>query len=353
MTKTTVKRPSFSAKRDTIKPKSVSLTELVKTRPIWENESLPLVVEPIHPDVDLYSWTRSNRERMEDWVAQYGGVLFRGFRGIRGAADFDRWVVESGIPLMKYMEGATPRRKMGDGVYTSTDFPADQMIALHNELSYVQTWPRRIIFHCVTAPPVGGETPIADVRKVYNDIDPEIRARFEEKGWMLIRNFGLGFGPEWRKSFHVETQAELDAYAAAAEVEVEWLTPERLRTRQIRPAVTRHPSTGEKLWFNHLVFWHLSSLSKEQREVLERDFKEDELPYNTYYGDGTPITDEVVAHIKEVYDRHTIKFRWQEGDVLLLDNMFVAHGRSAFEGERLILATMGTAISRSELPAGY
>jgi alpha-ketoglutarate-dependent taurine dioxygenase len=68
------------------------------------------------------------------------------------------------------------------------------------------------------------------------------------------------------------------------------------------------------------------------------------LPYNTFYGDGSEIPDEVIAHLMTAYDSQTVKFGWQAGDLLLLDNMLVAHGRSRFTGERKILTAMGDEI---------
>jgi hypothetical protein len=77
-------------------------------------------------------------------------------------------------------------------------------------------------------------------------------------------------------------------------------------------------------------------------------FGEENLAYNTYYGDGTPIDDSIIAEIREAYRQETILFPWQHGDLLMLDNMLVAHGRSPFVGPRKILVAMGDAYTRSD-----
>lgn len=64
------------------------------------------------------------------------------------------------------------------------------------------------------------------------------------------------------------------------------------------------------------------------------------LPFRTYYGDGTEIEEEVIEEIRDVYERTKITFAWKEGDILLLDNMLMAHGRNPFQGERKILVGM-------------
>jgi alpha-ketoglutarate-dependent taurine dioxygenase len=51
---------------------------------------------------------------------------------------------------------------------------------------------------------------------------------------------------------------------------------------------------------------------------------------------------------KEACDRHTFGIPWQKGDVALLDNMKISHGRMPFEGDRRILVAMGGMCERDE-----
>jgi hypothetical protein len=295
--------------------------------------------------VDACNWVREHREQLETLVLRHGGLLLRGF-GLRDAADFARLLDAFGIRLMHYIEKATPRNQVSGHVYTSTVFPQEHPIALHNELSYVRQWPGRIVFFCEVPPEVDGETPIADVRRVLKRIDPEVRARFDALGWMLVRNFGTGIGPSWQHSLAVSTQQEAEAYLRANEIEWEWLpagpdgTP-RLRTTQRRMAVQRHPRTQEEVWFNHIAFWHPTSIPEDVRASLQADFGPDNLPYRTLYGDGSEIPADIAAHLRLAYDTATVKFAWQAGDFLLLDNMLVAHGRSSYSGPRRVLTAMG------------
>jgi alpha-ketoglutarate-dependent taurine dioxygenase len=95
------------------------------------------------------------------------------------------------------------------------------------------------------------------------------------------------------------------------------------------------------VWFNHVAFWHVSSLEPQVREATLETFPVEDLPYNTYYGDGEPIEDEVVRQLREAYRAETVAFPWQRGDLLMIDNILVAHGRSPFTGARKVLAAMG------------
>jgi alpha-ketoglutarate-dependent taurine dioxygenase len=319
---------------------SPQLGEMVKTGLLSAGKPLPLVIQPNFEGVDLSTWGAANREFLETKLNTHGALLFRGF-GLRTQAEFEEFLNAISLNVMNYIEGATPRTKLSDKVYTSTEYPQDQSIALHNELTYVRTWPTRVCFFCVTPAEQGGETPIADVRRVFNRLRPQTVQGFMDKGWMLVRNFSDELSLPWRVSYHASSKAEVEQYCRASDIDCEWLDGDRLRTRQVRPAVAMHPVTGEMLWFNHVAFWHVSSLEPKVREAMLAVCKEAGLPYNTYYGDGSPIEPSVVEELRQAYQQETVAFLWQQGDLLLLDNMLVAHGRNPFTGPRKVLVAMG------------
>lgn len=340
-------KKNWSARRKAVEPKGINLSqgELIKLSYLRPDQTLPRLVQPELDGVELSAWVKSHRGLIEEMLHQDGALLFRGF-DLRGLDDFEQFITATGVELMQYMESATPRTELKDKIYTSTEFPADQTIALHNELSTLHTFPLKVWFFCVQPAERGGATPIANVRKVFQRIRPEIREKFMEKGWLLIRNFGNGFGPTWQNSFHLMEREEAEDYFHRAGIEYEWLGGERLRTIQVRSAVERHPQLGVQVWFNHVAFWHISSVESELRELFLKEFDEHQLPYNTFYGDGSPIEDTVVEEVRQAYRQETVSFPWQTGDILMLDNMLVAHGREPYFGERKILAAMGEAYDR-------
>jgi alpha-ketoglutarate-dependent taurine dioxygenase len=325
-----------------------SQQSLIKTSSLGAGSLLPLVVEPNVDEVDLIEWISHNRTLIHEQLRTNGGLLFRGFH-LNSEHLFQQLITSLGISLMRYAEGATPRTQLSGLLYTSTEYPADQQIALHNELTYVTRWPGHILFCCVEPAQENGQTPIADVRRVLNTLSPSIINEFRQRGWMLVRNFGEGLSLPWQQSFHASTKEEVKAYCKQARIECEWRNDERLRTRQVRPAIVRHPETKEEVWFNHVAFWHVSSLEAGVREAMQKMFAEDELPYNTYYGDGGRIEDEVVEEIRQAYRAETVEFLWERGDVLLLDNILSAHGRREYVGARRVLAAMGDEVKLEDV----
>jgi len=322
------------------KPVEAAAETWVRTHPLREGGGVPLLAEPALDGVDLPSWATANRARIEGWLQEHRAVLFRGFR-TAGVADFRRFVrATSDGELLEYRDRSTPRETLDTKIYSSTVYPADQVINLHNEGTYWKAWPAKIFFCCLKAPRSGGETPIADVRRVHDHVDPEVRETFARKKIMYVRNYNDGFGLPWQEVFQTDDRAEVESYCRNNDIAFEWKDEDRLRTRQVRPAVRLHPRTGEKLWFNHGAFFHWSALDPAAREFFAAKFEVADFPYNTYYGDETPIDPEVVAHVLEAYRKEKVVFPWQEGDVLMMDNMSVAHARESYTGERQIVVAM-------------
>lgn len=312
----------------------------VKTDYLLPGKSIPLVVQPAVDGINFLSWSAANKEYIDNLLLQHRALLFRNFN-VENVNDFEQFVIAtSDGGLLEYRDRSTPRDELGDKTYSSTIHPADQYIHLHNEGTYWITWALKIFFSCLKVPSERGETPIADVRKVYERIDPEIRDRFAAKKMMLVRNYNEGFGLPWQEVFQATDRAEVEEYCRQNLIDFEWKSGDRLRTRQVRPAIRKHPRTGDAVWFNHAAFFHVTSLEPAARDALMSEFGEEGLPYNTYYGDGEPIEPSVAEHLRDAYLQEKIVFPWQKGDILMLDNMSVAHGREPYVGDRLVVVGM-------------
>lgn len=305
---------------------------------------LPVVVSP----TEKYSLA-DYRDAIERMVSAHlstaGGLLFRGFP-IESTTDFEALVKMISPDLASYEFGSTPRSQVHNQIYTSTEYPTHQHIPLHNEQAYTTEWPMKIWFYCAQASSEGGYTPIADSREVYRRIPIRIRERFIEKGVMYVRNYGNGLDVPWNKVFNTMDRRAVEQYCRSAGIEYEWKADGELRTRQVCQAVAVHPLTRETVWFNQAHLFHVSNLEPAVREALLSFINEENLPRQAFYGDGTPIETAVLDEIRDVYQCHAVRFPWQEGDVLMLDNMLAAHGRTPFKGQRKILVAMSESSKR-------
>jgi len=328
------------------KPKSVSLSasQLVEIDQLFPDSALPQLVTARYDDVDLSAWVNNNRPFIGETLLKYGGILFRNF-SVENAQQFEQAALALSPVLLDYNEQSTPRHEVGGKVYTSTEYPPDQFIMLHNEMAYSHNWPLKIWFYCATPAQEGGATPIADSRKVSAMLDAKIKKRFIEKAVMYVRNFSDTFDLPWQTVFRTDDKREVEKYCRQAGIEFEWKPGNGLRTRQVRQAVVKHPTTGELVWFNSAHMFHIASLDPSVRDSLSRLFAEENLPRHAYYGDGSPIEPSVITEIRQTYMDTTLSFLWQKGDVMLLDNILTAHGRTPYSGPRKVLVAMAEAFS--------
>jgi alpha-ketoglutarate-dependent taurine dioxygenase len=321
------------------KPVAVTQEQLVKESYLADGAPLPLVLQPAMADLDLPVWAAAERAYLEAQLLKHGALLFRGF-ALPTVSEFERFA-QALCPQLFGEYGDLPREGVSGKVYQSTPYPADQAILFHNESSHLHRWPLRIWFYCVQAALEGGETPLVDCREVYRQLDPHLRQRFEERGLLYLRNYTDGLDVSWQHFFRTTDRAAVEAYCRAAGIEYEWKRDGGLRTRRRCQAVARHPATGEATFFNQVALHHISCLAPAVRESLQAVFAEEDLPRHVYYGDGAPIEDAVITEVRELCDQLAVRFRWQEGDVALLDNMLVAHSRAPFTGPRKIVVAMG------------
>jgi hypothetical protein len=283
-----------------------------------------------------------HRDAVHALIAESGAVLLRGL-GVTSAAEVAAVAAALGIEPMTEREGFAPRSSYAEAVYSSSQWPADEVMCMHHELSYAAEVPGLILFGCLTAPAEGGKTEIADGQQVLRALPADLVAPFERDGWLLKRMYHE-IGVSWTDAFGTKDPARVDAYCAAAGLEREWLPEGGLRTRQRRAAVVRHPRTGVPGWFNQIAFLNELTLDPAIRGYLIDVYGPSGLPFNTAYGDGTPISGDTVETINEVYRQATVAEAWQDGDILVVDNLRMAHSREPYEGPREIVVIFGAPV---------
>jgi alpha-ketoglutarate-dependent taurine dioxygenase len=327
------------------KRKAVDLSQisLIKTSCLGSTLTSARIIEPVLNDVNPIDVITCSLDLIKRELLIYGAVIFRGFK-IETIEAFEQFAM-SICPTLYGEYGDLPREEIKSKVYNSTPYPSNKAILFHNESSHLHQWPMKIWFFCIKAAEQGGETPIVDCRKVLQKIPLKIRETFQKKGLMYVRNYSKGLDVSWQDFFRTTDKSVVEQHCQKSLIRCEWKNSDELRISQIRPAITAHPYTGEEIFFNQIQLYHFSCLDEEIKESLKHVFNEEDFPRNVYYGDGTPIDDEVVKEIQEIYQQISFSFPWQEGDILMLDNMLMAHGRNPFIGKRKIVVALGEMMS--------
>ncbi|WP_299717377.1 TauD/TfdA family dioxygenase [Caballeronia sp.] len=306
---------------------------------------LPIVLTPTGPINDLPGWIDAHRDELETWLARHGAILFRNF-GLPGPAAFEAFA-EAISPALYGEYGDLPKKEGGRNTYRSTPYPERQMILYHNESSHLSRWPRRQFFFCELASVTGGATPIVDCREMLRQLPAQLVDTFERKQLMYVRTFTRGLDVPWREFFDTDDRRAVEARCEAAGVQYEWLPNDELQTRTVCPAVIVHPLTGERSFFNQVQLHHIACLAPDVRMDLLDMVGLARMPRHAYFGDGSAISDDAIALIGAAYERCAVRFDWRAGDVLMLDNMLVAHARDPYQGPRKIVVAMSELVDRS------
>lgn len=322
------------------------------------SHSMPLVIRPSRSFVsqaESLDWLSEHRIALQQAIKQKGALLLRHFP-IRGADGFNRALsaLQLGNPL-NYIGGDSPRDKVEGKIYTSTEAPPNLPIPLHQELSFLKHFPRYISFFCDIPPKTGGETPIADARQVYRRLDVGIRQNFEERGVRYLSHYYKTSTlmrwvnrmqrshKSWMEVFETESMEEVEEKCRHQELQHEWMRGDWLKITQVRPATLSHPDTGETVWFNQAHLYDFNPrLLGQWRYWGARLFyaRPHTRLHEVTYGDHSPIPRAHLYHIMDVLEATTVRFKWEQGDLLVLDNVLAMHGRSPFTGKRRILTAM-------------
>jgi alpha-ketoglutarate-dependent taurine dioxygenase len=316
----------------------------------------PLIQQPAGAStdpasMDLAQVIQATRDTVVAQLHDVGALLFRGFA--RGSAErLDAVVRAMGGEPLEYHDAATPRTEIGGRVYTSTDYPPTEVIEQHNEACYGADWPRYLYFGCAVAAESGGATPLVDTRALVTALPGELVDRLRQVGVRYVRTYHPRIGLKWQQAFGTDDPSAAEEWCASRGTTIEWLPGGVVQTTTVRPALVRHPDTGEECWFNQVVAFHPASLPRDLREGLATVLAPELFPKQVQFGDGTPITAETVDLIRRAEQPLKAAPQWQNDDVLIVDNLLMSHGRQSFSGDRRVLVAMSHALTWNDVHAG-
>src|SRR5882724_2469673 len=310
-------------------------------------QPLPLVFQSVE-GLDPVKWLRQNQGLVEEKLLEHGAVLLRGIAA--SSPDVFERSAEVLCPDLFTEYGDLPRERAARKVYESTPYPPDQSIFFHHEGSHTHQWPMKQWFYCVLPAKQGGCTPLADGRKIYDGLDQTVREEFGRKGLKYVRNFIEGLDVSWQDFFKSSDRKAVEQSCRQAGIDCQW-NGNTLRTSRTCPAFARHPKNGQMVFFNQILLHHVACLSPALAASLRTLFPEDDFPRSLYFGDGSKIPDKTIQDIQALYERTAVRFEWQPHDIVLVDNMLVAHARDPYVGPRKILVAMGEMVHYADLAA--
>jgi hypothetical protein len=295
------------------------------------------------PDVRLDAggaadWVRTRRDELTEALARDGALLFRGFP-LRTAEDFDGFIQGFGYPNFRYADSLSNavRLERTERVFTANESPPDATIRLHHELAQTPVSPSKLFFFCETPAKQGGETPVCRSDRLYEALRrerPDFTAECEKHGlrYRLVMppadDAASGQGRSWRSTFGARDRAAAEARLRRLGYAWEWLLDDCLRaTTPVLPAV-REVGPGRKSFFNQLI------------ATLAWSDPRNDPSRSVTLGDGRPLDSAAVVRAGELAEALSVDLAWQRGDVALVDNYLVMHGRRSFRGERVVLASL-------------
>ncbi|WKB55887.1 TauD/TfdA family dioxygenase [Eleftheria terrae] len=273
-------------------------------------------------------------------LAETGALRLSGLP-LRERADFDAFMAALGYAPHSYAGGIAVRARESGMALVASQEDARITMAPHNEMAYLPDVPAKVFFFCEQAAPHGGEVPINDIRDSVRHIPDEVLSEFAERGIRYHRHLPRESTPTqvgWMETYGVPDAAALDALMQAQGLEHRWATRQAVMISQLRPAFRADPDGGAPLWFNQVTELHSSYW--RNHPLFPSDAPEHSYPATTSYGDGEPIDPQLITSLRAALWQTASAVRMAPGDVLVLDNLHIQHGRFAYEGPRRHLVSI-------------
>jgi len=325
----------------TLLDSSVTAAELPGQQMHW-GDPFPLVLRcdaagiPID---DAAAWITSSRETLAAQLAAHGAVLFRGFP-VANDRDFDAFVTAFGERNFPYAESLSNAVRVNrtERVFTANEAPPEVTIYLHHEMAQTPVYPGKLFFYCEQPADEGGETPLCRSDVLFEQLTAELPSfakACEEKGLRYTNvmppeaDLASGMGRSWQSTLRADSREAAENRLANLGYTWEWLDDGSLRaTTPVLPAVKQLPS-GRKSFFNQLI-----AAFRGWKDARNDPSKSITL------GDGSPLDTGAALRAAEMAEALSFNVPWQAGDVALVDNTMVMHGRRTFRGTRRVLASL-------------
>lgn len=297
---------------------------------------------------------------VRDALADSGAVLLRGLP-IADTAEAEAVLGAFDVKFDDdYLGGASPRSRLSEHFFTSTEAPAQFVISFHTEMCYLKNRPGKVFFYCITKPEQYGETSVFDCAEIFANLPAEMQHKIETLGMMYQRYFVnkkarfFNVYKTWMDSFQADTREQAEAACREQGLDFEWQANGGLTTRNKMPGMIVDPKSGKKCI--SLTLYNSESASYDMYTFKRRINTFSRLAFSTFiraqyarknvflktlWGDGSEITPAETRLLIDAAWQQSNLFQWQSGDLLILDNIRCGHGRLNVIPPRKIAAALG------------
>jgi len=261
-------------------------------------------------------------EPVQDALKRTGAVFFQGFGA--DLEDFERFGNRFSDDYMdntgsgSYRQTAEGRDATIQNVAYTFGVKTQRTFGLppHADRSYVKSQPELIWFYCKRPAAEEGRTFICDGVKICERLKPATRAAFESKRLKYIRHYPI---TEWPVAFHTTDLEQVKRYCAENELVVTVRDDGSVSTAYYKPAIVPATRFGSaKAFVNSILIQHWQEQALGRKNALVRFEDDSELPKD------------VLDDVKEVSAALCEKLPWGPGDLIMVDNTRLMHGREEF-----------------------
>jgi len=288
---------------------------------------------------DFSEWLERNRSLLLDEMSRHGAILIRN-APVMDPQDFDRVVQTFRLNNFAYRNSLSNavRKNITERVFTANEAPAEVAIYLHHEMAQTPYYPSKLFFFCEQAAESGGETPLCRSDILLTGLEREIPDFVKQCRELGIRYTNVmpadndaasGQGRSWQSTLRVAGKSEAESRLKELGYSWQWLSGDDLKvTTRALPAV-RTLKDGREVFFNQIIAawrgW------QDKRNDANRSIT---------YGNGSSLAADHLETLLALSDSLTFNLPWKTGDVALVDNFLVMHGRNPFSGRRRVLASL-------------
>lgn len=219
--------------------------------------------------------------------------------------------------FMAYIGGAYNREMIkGDKTLLSvTGHRLSFAVPPHGEMYYKKNKPQLIWFYCATPPLKDGETTVGDGAEIYEELSDSTKKLFSTKRLKYIRNYPKEIWKEIYQTDDLRVVKKIcDEEDISLRVDQETYA---IATEYLCSAVVQSRRESHPIFINNILPVVEQELQGKQASLVR-------------FEDNSKIPDAVIDELKEVTDRLMKPIQWQTGDILMIDNTRLLHGRRSF-----------------------